>query len=206
MGEQCNSRYIGNSLVVGYQCKAGPNSQPTSGSNQNDNKKGVVSLGYRAEADSGSSANVRFAFGTSDGSGTEGNVFTIDKFGSVVIQAPGGAAIGASGNYANLTVKGNLTVEGNHTELEVQEVIAKDKSLSINAKDDNGTIKGASSDPTKGGIKLFTTNNDASNHIALMYDDGASRSRWTTANSQGSKSTGIACGGVDGTVLVMRSL
>ena len=46
---------------------------------------------------------------------------------------------------------------------------------------------------------LFITNNNASEHVALRYDDDNSRSRWTTANGTGSQPVGIACGGGVGT-------
>ena len=55
MGEQCHSRYIGNSLVVGYRdANLNPILSLLVVLIKMITKNGKVSLGYRAEADSGS--------------------------------------------------------------------------------------------------------------------------------------------------------
>ena len=203
MGEQCQSKYINNSLVVGYQCKAGPNSQPTSGTGILDNKKGVVALGHKAIANGPTNTDVRFAFGTSNGSGQDGNVFTIDKEGSVVIQPPGNATTGG-----NLTVEGDLTVKGTHTKLEVTEVTAEDKKIDINAViNSSGSTVGVdniTSSTDVGGIRLFTTTGGQRIGFTYYKDTTSGASRWTTgfdtSNLRGTNSVnvGIAAGGAAG--------
>ena len=209
MGENCESRYIRESLVVGKDCVAGPGINPSS--TGDSIKSGVIALGERANANNDppsatiDNTDIRFAFGANNDAGQSGNVFTINKKGSVVIQGPNGykPASGASDqyDYGNLTVEGNLLVKGNHTELEVQRVLAKDNTIDLNAVT-SGTggsgEEGASSTPNAGGIRLFTTSGTSS-AVSFTYDDSSSRNVWTTGqgsgDGRGDTNSGIGSGG-----------
>ena len=86
----------------------------------------------------------------------------------------------------NVTIKGDLEVEGEHVHLEVQHLVAKDAEIELNAVRDGTSSKGAAAGDG-GGLCLFTTEHTTDN-VKFSYDSG--NSRWTTKYS--SSSTGLA--------------
>ena len=136
---------------------------------------GVVALGVGAELE----ANDRFVFATKDGVNAK-KALTIDKDG-------------------NVTISENLNVLGEHVHLEVQQVVAEDNEIELNAKDVAGTIKGAttlaSTDTDAGGLCLFTT---AGQNIMAKFSYDKTNDRWTTANSTVTAGVGHAVGSTAG--------
>lgn len=162
---------ITNSLVVGNDLIVG--------NNTNNPIDGVVALGV-SDGNITVSGDDRFVFATKDGTNAAKKALVIDK-------------------NANVTIKGNLDVEGDHVHLEVQRVVAEDNEIELNAKEDGnnpGTIVGTSTmanTTNEGGLSLFITQN-SSNAVKLSYDN--TNDRWTTAHS--SNDVGLAAVGTAG--------
>ena len=92
-----------------------------------------------------------------------------------------------------VNIEGDLNVEGDHVHLEVQNVVAEDKEIELNAKVSGtpATSKGAASGDD-GGLCLFTTVNDENSKVKFTYDK--TKDRWTTAKSTVTNGIGLAVG------------